>query len=211
MIETGSPSLEDWLDGLAQGVVFNGDVAADAAALLLRHGREHTLAHCARVAGEARRLAERWGVNAAAAETAGWLHDISAVVPPNQRLWAAEQAGLEVLPEERQVPAILHQKLSVVLAKTLFSVSDPAVLSAIGCHTTLKAGASAFDQVVFLSDKLVWDQSGDPPYQAALRAALEHSLEAASLVFLNYLWSQRDQLPVLHPWTAAAYADLMQR
>jgi len=38
--------------------------------------------------------------------------------------------------------------------------------------------------------------------------ALHQSLDAATLVYLRYIWDQRDTLPVLHPWLAKAYQQL---
>jgi HD superfamily phosphohydrolase YqeK len=69
-----------------------------------------------------------------------------------------------------------------VIAAQVFGVTDAGVLGAIGCHTTLRASASALDMAVFVADKIAWDQPGDPPYRAAIRDAAERSLAAASLV-----------------------------
>ena len=71
------------------------------------------------------------------AENAGWLHDISAVIPEARRLDYARQWHIEVLPEEATAPILLHQRQSAVLAAEVFGVTDPAILSAVGCHTTL--------------------------------------------------------------------------
>ena len=103
---------------------------------------------------------------------------------------------------------ILHQKLSAILAHELFGVDDLAVLSAIGCHTTLRADATPLDKVVFLADKIAWDQSGSPPYRDALLDALTHSLDAGACVYLQHLWAQRATLPVVHPWFENAYRQL---
>ncbi|NLD71832.1 MAG: HD domain-containing protein, partial [Chloroflexi bacterium] len=170
-----------------------------------------TAAHSEAVAEAARRLAAQYGVPERAAEEAAWLHDVSAIIPAEKRLDAARALGLEVLPEEAAFPMILHQRLSAVLAGQAFGVEDPAVLSAIACHTTLKRGASTLDQVVFLADKQAWDQPGLPPYGADLARALDESLEAASLVYLSYLWERRETPGVLHPWLREAYEDLRAR
>jgi predicted HD superfamily hydrolase involved in NAD metabolism len=193
---------------LATGVRLTGEIRADMAALLTHHGCLQTVAHSLRVAEEARRLAVRFAVNAGPAETAGWLHDISAVFPPAQRLQVARELDLAVLPEEEAAPLILHQKLSAVVARELFGVRDEAVLSAIGCHTTLQAHASALDKVVFLADKIAWDQPGAPAYLADVLAALEQSLDRAAWAYLDHLWRRRHTLAVVHPWMVAAHADL---
>jgi predicted HD superfamily hydrolase involved in NAD metabolism len=177
-------------------------------ALLTHHGCVKTAGHSRRVAAEAKRLAQRWQAGPHAAEIAGWLHDISAIVPNAQRVELAEQLGIEVLPEERILPMIIHQKLSAYFAQHLFAIHDPAVLSAIGCHTTLKADAGLLDKVLFVADKLKWDQPGDPPYLAAMTAAAERSLDQAALCYLAELWRQRDDLPVLHPWARQAFQQL---
>ncbi len=189
----------------------SGDLHADVTAFLNQHGYPKTAAHCTAVGAVAGQLAARFGLAATAATQAGWLHDVSAVIPNAERIVAAEAFELEVLPEERQLPMILHQKLSAVLASEIFGVHDPAVLSAIACHTTLKAQASELDMLVFVADKIAWDQAGTPPYFEALNTALEESLSAAALVYLEYMWGQRAELKVLHPWLAEAYQELSRQ
>lgn len=161
-------------------------------ALLTRHALPKTAGHCLRVGEQAKRIARRFGEDEGKAEIAGWLHDVSAIVPNDQRIALAESLGLDVLGEERRLPMIVHQKLSVVIARDTFNITDPTILSAVGCHTTLKANASELDKVVFVADKIAWDQPGQPPYLTALTTALDQSLDAAALCFINWLWDRRD-------------------
>jgi hypothetical protein len=70
---------------LVAGIALTGDIPADVTMLMNAHGRADTAAQCAAVAGEARRLAARFGENELQAETAGWLHDVSAIIPVAQR------------------------------------------------------------------------------------------------------------------------------
>lgn len=188
-----------FLPGLAAAGLPTGWLAVDVPAFFAAHGRPDLAAHCAAVAAEAARLAERFGLPAGPAAAGGWLHDISGVIPADRRVAAAEAWGLPVLPAEAARPMILHQKLSTVVAQTWFGCFDPAVLSAIGCHTTLKAKPGPLDLLVFLADKLAWDQPGGPPYAAAVQAGLEVSLLAAARAYTAWL------LPTLqtpHPWLA---------
>lgn len=187
---------------------LTGDLPADVRRYLEDQGCASTAAHCAAVAETAVALAARFGVQQEAALVAGWLHDVSAVIPRPQRLQAAEDWGLQVLPEEAALPMILHQKLSAWMAEHHFGIVDPAVLSAIRCHTTLRSGASPLDVVVFVADKIAWDQPGTPPYLPALQSALDRSLVAGACVYLRYLWERRAELPVIHPWMTQAYTDL---
>jgi predicted HD superfamily hydrolase involved in NAD metabolism len=161
-----------------------------------------------RVAAQARRLAARFGEDEVSAEKAGWLHDVSAIVPIQERVPLAESLGLEVLDEERRLPMIVHQKLSAIIAREAFRITAASVLSAIGCHTTLRAGASRLDKVVFVADKIAWDQPGDPPWLIEITVALDESLDAAALCYINYLWERRATLTVVHPWLVAAREEL---
>ena len=195
-------------DRLVLAHPLKGIFSKDVVDFLTDQGRPKTAEHSRRVAAEARRLALRFGEDLDRAEQAGWLHDISAVFPVEQRLEAARQLGLEILPEEAAYPSILHQKLSVVVAGRVFGVTDPAVLSAIGCHTTLKRGASHLDLVVFVADKLEWDGPNDDiPYREAVLAGLERSLERGAFAYLDFLWQRRQSLPTLHPWMVEAYQE----
>jgi predicted HD superfamily hydrolase involved in NAD metabolism len=189
-------------------ISLTGNIPADAARLLRDCGRAETAEHSRRVAAAAQRLAQRWGEDEMSAEVAGWLHDISAIVPREQRLPVAETVGVEVLAEERVAPVLVHQKLSAVMAQEVFAVVDGSVLSAIECHTTLKANSSALDKIVFVADKMAWDQPGNPPYLAAMAAAVERSLDLAAYCYLDHLWQRRETLPAMHPWALQAYRQL---
>ena len=188
------------------------DLHGKVAAFLRGCSRPDTWTHVEQVARVAVRLARAdsqeagmEGDHPLLAEQAGLLHDISAVIPNSVRLETARRWGLAVLPEEAAFPMLLHQGLSAVMARWLFGIKNPRVLSAIGCHTTLRAAASRLDKILFVADKLAWDQAGPPPYLAGLQAALERSLDEAALFYLEYL---RDHLTgPLHPWARAALAQ----
>lgn len=108
-----------------------------------------TAVHNLAVAQEAKGLAERFQVNADKAYLAGLLHDVSVVIPNDQRIALQIAVGEPILDAERQAPFLLHQQQSALLAKTVFQVSDPEILSAISCHTTLKAHYRRLDLLVF--------------------------------------------------------------
>jgi predicted HD superfamily hydrolase involved in NAD metabolism len=196
------------MEDLLRDIRLTGRLAESVPRFLYAHGCAHTADHVRAVAAVSGRLAGCFDVDVAQAETGGWLHDISAVIPVASRVAFAERHGIPVLPEERRVPMILHQKLSALLARDVFGVEDEAVLSAIGCHTTLCRDATPLDKVVFLADKIAWDQAGRPPYLDELNRALENSLDAAICVYLQTLWDTRQALPVVHPWLADAHAQL---
>ena len=197
---------------LTHDIVWTGDIQSDAVALLEYHGRHDTAQHCLRVGARARALAAQFDVVVARAEIAGWLHDISAAVPRGRFLTVALEWGVDVLAEEQELPMLLHQKLSARIAHDVFGVVDEGVLSAIECHTTLKAGALPLDKVVFLADKIDWDQLGRPPYLDDLEEVLYGmpSLDAAVKVYCDYLWDHRDHNFVPHPWFVDASRNMEQ-
>ena len=196
--------LEKYTERFAQ----TGHLPDQVAVFLRLHGFDHTASHCSQVAAKGVQLAQRFGVDAEAARYAGWLHDVSAVIPNAERLEIARILALDVLPEEIKLPMILHQKLSRVFASQIFDVQDAGILSAVECHTTLKSHASQLDKIIFVADKLAWDQNGTPPYQQALEQVLDDSLDAGVCIYLEYLWQQRDSLPVVHPWMVDALHEL---
>jgi predicted HD superfamily hydrolase involved in NAD metabolism len=193
--------FSEWLVDIELG----HGIWADVGAFLCGNSKPGTLAHVERVAAEAARLARRFGVSQAAAEQAGLLHDASAVISPARYVEMARLAGLIVFPEEEAYPMLLHQRLSALVASEVFHVVDESVLSAVSCHTTLRAGAARLDLVVFVADKLAWDRPGSPPYREELQAALEQSLEKAAGVYLVYL--REHATGPLHPWARAALAE----
>lgn len=190
---------------------FRNNIAEDVSYFLTHHDYPKTATHSKNVAQKAHELAYQFNEDADKAEIAGWFHDISAVFPSAERANIARELDVEVLPEEDSFPMIIHQKLSLVIARDIFDVTDTEILSAIGCHTTLKRDASLLDKIVFVADKIAWDQAGTPPYLDDLLIGLEQSIDHATFVYLDYLWQMRDKLKVLHPWTAEAHAQLCKR
>ncbi|KJB88165.1 HAD family hydrolase [Paenibacillus sp. E194] len=196
------------LNKLVQQVEFTGNIEQNIQRFLTANHCPHTADHSRSVGAEAGRVARIYGADPERAELAGWLHDISAVFPNEERIEAARQLGIDILPEEEQFPMIIHQKLSKVMARDIFGVQDAEVLDAVGCHTTLRADASQLDLVLFVADKIAWDQQGTPPYIEELHHNLAISLEHAAFAYIQYLWERKDTLKVIHPWLADAYKQL---
>lgn len=185
-----------------------GNLREDVYRFLVDNQCPKTAEHSLRVGAEARRIALQFSAHPEAAEAAGYLHDISAVFPNDQRIRVAQELGIEVLKEEAEFPMIIHQKLSKAMAQDLFGVQDQEILAAVGCHTTLHKQATLLDRVLFVADKIEWDQVGEPPYLAEILEQLSLSLEHAAFAYIDYLWQQREHLRVVHPWLADAYYEL---
>ncbi|MFI3804973.1 HD domain-containing protein [Vagococcus fluvialis] len=87
---------------------------------LIYYKKEDIIIHSFEVAEEAKKLAEKFNESSEKAFIAGLLHDISVVIPNEERVELQEYLNEEVLEEERILPMILHQKQSVFIAKELF-------------------------------------------------------------------------------------------
>lgn len=111
-----------------------------------------TVQHHLEVANAAEQLAKRFGGDCQKATIAGLFHDISMVIPNDERLAFQEYYGLEIVPEERKVPLLLHQKQSATLAKELFGITDPEILSA---RKTMRSSFEKF------SLSVVWQVMAD--------------------------------------------------
>lgn len=174
---------------------------------LQARGQEATFPHLVAVAEESAKWARFFDLDEAAAYQAGLLHDISVVIPDEERLAFHEAHHLEILKAERHLPMLLHQQQSAILAKEVFQVTDPGILSAISCHTTLKSGATSLDHCLFLADKIKWDRGTIPPYYDDLTDLLERKeLLQASLLYLEWLFN--NDIQVIHPWALEALKEL---
>lgn len=125
--------------------IFTNNLNEDSYNFLILHNRRIVAEHSRVVAEECRKLSKRFGIDEKTAEIAGLLHDISAVYPYDERLEIANKLGLEVLEEEKELPLILHQKISKVMAQDIWNINNEDILSAISCHTTLKRNPSKLD------------------------------------------------------------------
>lgn len=170
-----------------QAMDLSGNIKADITSFLTLNGKQETANHCISVANSSEKIANRFGLDKSAAVISALLHDISSVMKPQDMLTYAISQGWEIDESERKYPFILHQRLSMIFAKELFGITDELILSAIECHSTLKFSPSSYDMVLFLSDKLSWDQEGTPPFYDLVSSALEKSLQYASLSYINFV------------------------
>ncbi|BDH65372.1 HD domain-containing protein [Enterococcus faecalis] len=167
---------------------------------------EKTYYHCMEVGEYVYQLGEKYLTSPEKVSIAGYLHDISAIYPNNQRISVAQKYGIELNEAEMAFPMIIHQKISKSIAKMDFGIEDNEILSAIECHTTLKKNYSDIDLVLFVADKIKWDQEGKPPYLDGLLQALNCSLENAAYFYIDYIL--KHDIKVVHPWLWDAYNQL---
>lgn len=105
---------------------------------------------------------------------------------------------------EQEYPFLLHQRISKLIAEDYFDITDDDILSSIECHTTLKRNPTKYEMILFLGDKISWDQQGEPPYLYIITNALKISLEKACEDYVNYLYDN-NKLLCPHKWMNEAH------
>lgn len=166
--------------------------------------REHTT----KVMSYIEALANHYKIDVEKAKIAALLHDISGIIPNNQRINYCQSTGISLINEELELPILTHQKISKDIAFKVFHVNDPEILSAIACHTTLKVNAGPLDLLLFITDKIKWDQQGEPPYLELVLEALEVSLKNGVLVYMKYMLDHQ-LLKLIHPDFQRGYEWLL--
>lgn len=187
--------------------ILSGDIREDVKNLLSLGGKYHTYIHVSNVAEQNALIAKAYGLDRDKCVIAGLLHDVSAVIKPEDMLRYAYANGFTICEAERKYPFLLHQRLSKICAAQYFHITDEDILSAIECHTTLRKDASKYDMSLFIADKLAWDREGVPPFYEEVSAALELSLEAACFQYMEYM-IRHDLILCPHDEWIAAYEQL---
>jgi predicted HD superfamily hydrolase involved in NAD metabolism len=164
-----------------------GNIEADVNNFLLINNKPKTLNHVINVANTNSKIAEQYGLDKDICIICGYLHDISVVIKPDDMLAYMMENNLFIDKSERKYPFILHQRISRLIAKYFFNINNEKILSAIECHTTLRANPSQYDMALFIADKLSWDQEGTPPFYNVVIKNLSLSLEKACLAYQNYI------------------------
>ena len=186
---------------------LSGDIRTDVKNILLINGKSKTYIHVANVADRNALISKTYDLDHDKCVIAGLLHDISAVIKPEDMLKYAYENRLEVCEAERKYPFLLHQRLSKICAVEYFNISDEEILSAIECHTTLKKCPSKYEMSLFIADKLAWDKRGIPPFYEEVNAALDISLEAACYKYMEYM-VENDMILCPHDNWIEAYEQL---
>lgn len=192
------------------GVPPSPPSAAALYQLLAETLSDKRLLHSLLVAYTARDLARRHGQDSEAVALAGLLHDCAKCLPLAELQRIAKERRLLLDKETLASQNLLHGPVGAALAEARYGVTDPNILSAIGCHTVGKVGMLPLDMILYLSDKI---EPSRAPYPALLevRALAREDLIAAMRRMLEstiqYVSSQK---AVPHPSTQRV-ADWLAR
>ena len=185
----------------------NYDVIDSIKNKYLSNHKENTLKHVEEVADTAVWLAKIYNLDVVKVKLAALLHDVSAIMTPQEMYELAIARGLEIDAAEEKYHFLLHGKISKIIAQEYFDISDSDILNAIECHTTLKKNASVYDKIIFIADKISWDQKGVPPYYDFLKSKVVESLDEACYFYIKYQFDN-NLLLMPHQWIIEAYEDL---
>ena len=173
----------------------------------LCNNKEDVLSHVEDVARIAVELAKTYKLDIDKIELAALLHDISGIMTPQEMYDFAITKGLEIDPAEEKYHALLHQRVSKIIAQEEFDITDSDILNAIECHTTLKKNASVYDKIIFIADKISWDSKGIPSYDDLLKRHTIDSLDEACYLYIKHQFDN-NLLVMPHQWLIEAYDDL---
>ena len=173
----------------------------------LSNNKKDVLKHVEDVADIAVGLAKAYKLDITKTKLAALLHDISGIMTPQEMYDFAFSRGLEIDPAEEKYHALLHQRVSKIIAQEEFCVTDSDILNAIECHTTLRKNASMYDKIIFIADKISWDQKGVPSQDDLLKNSTTESLNEACYLYIKYQFDN-NLLVMPHQWLIEAYEDL---
>lgn len=175
----------------------------------LSNNKEDVLKHVENVAELAVGLAEACSLDIAKIELAALIHDISGIMTPQEMYDFAIMKGLEIDPAEEKYHALLHQRVSKIIAQEEYGITDSDILNAIECHTTLRKNANLYDKIIFIADKISWDSNGIPSYDDLLKSGSAKTLDEACYLYIKYQFDN-NLLVMPHQWLIEAYEDLQK-
>ena len=89
--------------------------------------------------------------------------------------------------------ALLHDISSIIKPKDMIVIANEN-----------NSKPSKYEMVLFLADKISWDQDGEPPYIDIIEEGLSISLENACKNYINYVY-ENNMLLCPHKWMNEAH------
>lgn len=189
---------------------ITGDFKKDIKSYFLMHDELDKYEHTLDVVKELYNIEKQLGSIEPGSEIACYCHDLGRVVNNDEILEFCIENNIEITDEEKQMPSILHQKISKVIAKSVFGIEDKDILNAIRYHTTSRKQPSKMEIEVLLADKLSWKEEGYEKLVNDIKEALNHSREKAISYYLSDLELNKENLTLYHKDSKDAYEYFKQ-
>ncbi|MBQ3424185.1 MAG: nicotinate-nucleotide adenylyltransferase [Clostridia bacterium] len=135
--------------------------------MLNPHRYQHTLG----VADTAFSLAASCGVEPARARLAGLLHDCAKSMPLEQMRDLVQRGCPDMDSEELETRSVLHAPAGMIMARDVYGVMDPSILSAIRKHTLGDGTMSPMDALIYVSDFIEPGREAFPGLERARKLA----------------------------------------
>lgn len=131
-------------------------------------------------------LAKIHGVDVEKASVAALLHDCAKPISQGPGAFSAKYDLQEYLPKYRSYPlCIIHAPFGALLAKKLFKVEDPEILSAITWHTSGCKNMSKLDCIIYLADCIEPGRRPNPELDK-IRAMATQKLDKAMFMAMEF-------------------------
>ena len=140
-------------------------------------------AHSIHVMEASRKLAEKYGEDAEQAALAGLIHDCARDLRKTETFALCSKYGIMTDDIMERQPELLHGKVGSYLARELFGVNSPRVLTAVTHHTMGCEGMDKLCCILFVADYIEAGRSF--PGVDALRTTADESLEKAVIACLD--------------------------
>ncbi len=160
--------------------------------------------HSLCVADEAKRLAEKIGIDTEKAYLAGLLHDVTKNASKEEHLQIFSQFGIILNDIEKNAAKLWHAMSGAAYIEHILGVNDPEILDAVRYHTTAKEDMSPLGTVLYLADFTSRDR--DYPDVDVMRELVDISFSEALVYALQYtIKDLADQKRAIHFDTLKAF------
>ena len=182
---------------------LNADIKERVETLFILNNEYKRYEHICSVVKQIDSIAVQYDLDREKCRIAAMLHDISTLMSWEDMLPFAKSNNWELCEAEESHPFLLHQRISEVIAREDFGITDCDVLDAIAFHTSLCANASPYQMALFIADKLEWSRGDIPPYYEKMSKALDVSLEASCYEYVKYMENEGKMSGVHVEWAKA--------
>ncbi len=160
--------------------------------------------HSLCVADEAKRLAEKIGIDTEKAYLAGLLHDITKNATREEHLQIFARFGIILDSVENNAMKLWHAISGSLYIEHILAIKDAEIIDAVRYHTTAKEDMSPLCLVLYLADFTSRDR--DYPDVEVMRELVDISFNRALVYALQYtIKDLADQKRAIHFDTLKAF------